>query len=93
VNDLVVLLVLEFGYCDASRRVIAARDCLGCTYLDQRTGNGVTVGETNRRMLRSGEAGDQSNDGSLCEHVDGVMVYYAITRGMAKRVVLYSEFE
>lgn len=42
------------------------------TYLVQRTGDGVATGLANGSVdLGSGEAGEESDDGSLGVHVDG----------------------
>ena len=41
------------------------------TYLDQGTSDGVASGLAHRGMeLRSGDAGEESNNGGLGEHVD-----------------------
>jgi hypothetical protein len=56
-------------------RVVAttqmARHVRGKTYLVQGTGDGVASWVANRRMLGSGKAGEESNNGGLGEHVDG----------------------
>jgi hypothetical protein len=55
-----------------------ARNARRDTYLGQRTRDGVTVGLANGSMLGSGEAGEEGNDGGLCEHVDCCVGYYLI---------------
>lgn len=43
-------------------------------YLVQRTSDGVASGLANRGVeLRSGNAGEESNDGGLGEHVVGII--------------------
>ena len=43
-------------------------------YLVQRTGDGVASGLADRGVeLRSGNAGEESNDGGLGEHVVGII--------------------
>ena len=50
--------------------VVAAPDA----YLVQRTSDGVASGLANRGVeLRSGNAGEESNDGGLGEHVVGII--------------------
>lgn len=56
------------------------------TYLDQGTSDGVASGLANRVVkLRSGNAGEESNNGGLGEHVDDW--YYVINvRGATVKI-------
>lgn len=51
------------------------------TYLNQRTSDGVAGGLANRGVeLRSGNAGEESNDGGLGEHVVGIIGLTCVKR-------------
>ena len=54
--------------------VWTAVSAVSSTYLVQRTGDGVASRLANRGVeLRSGNAGEDSNDGGLGEHVVGII--------------------
>jgi hypothetical protein len=62
------------GWLPGDGEGLASRD-----NLDQRTSDGVTAGLANGSMLGSGEAGEESNEGGLGEHVvDDGCWYYVI---------------